>query len=121
MFFVCFRNEEVQITWKGDTFDELKDQLDQHINDQHTKVYSNANKGVGHALDSSKSKDGTKTGKDDKHNSGAVSMSEKPPSYRKAEVLKRQDAFEEKTAKDQRQSKINEEPDQTKSKSCTVL
>ena len=58
----------------------------------------------------------------DTNKSGAVSMRENSSSYRKADVLKRQDVFEEKTAINQRQSKWNEEPDQTKSvMQCSVI
>lgn len=38
LFINFYRNEAVQMTWTGDTFDELKDQLDQNISENSTSV-----------------------------------------------------------------------------------
>ena len=117
-----FRNEEVQIPWKGDNFDELKDQLDQHINEQHTAIDSSGNKGVEHGANKSTANNETKTAKQERsvNKSGPNNKNERTSASRKTDSLKRQGAVEERTEID-RQNKTSEGPKSQKSQACNIL
>ena len=117
-----FRNEEVQMTWKGDNFDELKDQLDQHINEQHATIDSSGNKGVEHGANKSKADNHTKTAKQERNvnKSGANNKNERTSASRKTDSLKRQGAVE-KRAEIDRQNKTSEGPKSQKSQACNIL
>lgn len=115
MLFINFcRNDEVQMTWKGDNFEELKDQLDQHINDIKNEDTKSLRNGTG----GSKSKSSTKTEVNDinKTSSDSKTTSNK----RQTETLKRQDAVDEKTNIGRSPKEANE-LEQQKSKSCHIL
>ena len=119
------------MTWKGENFDELKDHLDQHINEINSTVKSNAKGSVGNGLNSNKGNSETKMDVNDRNETnktGAVSINENTSSYskntsdkRKTEALKRQDAIEERTNLHKLQKEGNEDSDQTKSKACNIL
>ena len=119
--FLCFyRNEEIQMTWVGDNFDELKDQLDQHINEFNGTT--NTKESVDNVTDSSKSNSDTKTTVNDRNKPQKTSAVNNTSSdKRKPETLKRQDAFEESTNVDKRKKGGNDESVQSKSKSCNIL
>ena len=102
------------MTWKGDNFEELKDQLDQHINDIKNEDTKSLRNGTG----GSKSKSSTKTEVNDinKTSSDSKTTSNK----RQTETLKRQDAVDEKTNIGRSPKEANE-LEQQKSKSCHIL
>ena len=110
------------MTWKGDNFDELKDQLDQHINEFNGTTKSNTKESVANVTDNSKSNSDTKTEVNDRNKPQKTSAVNYTSSdKRKPEILKRQDAFEESTNVDKRKKEGNDESDQSKSKSCNIL